>query len=38
MCDDHVRVTSALVDHPTVVLAFGYRFDAPDRSRRYGAV
>jgi hypothetical protein len=30
--DDHVRVTSALVDHPPVVPAFGYRFDAPDRS------
>jgi ribonuclease BN (tRNA processing enzyme) len=32
MRDDHVRVTSALVDHPPVVPAFGYRFDAPDRS------
>ena len=32
MRDDHVRVTSALVDHPPVVSAFGYRFDAPDRS------
>ena len=32
MRDDHVRVTSALVDHPPVVPAFGYRFDAADRS------
>jgi ribonuclease BN (tRNA processing enzyme) len=32
MRDDHLRVTSALVDHPPVVPAFGYRFDAPDRS------
>jgi len=32
MRDDHVRVSSALVDHPPVVPAFGYRFDAPDRS------
>lgn len=32
MRDDHVRVTSALVDHPPVVPAFAYRFDASDRS------
>jgi ribonuclease BN (tRNA processing enzyme) len=32
MRDDHVRVTSALVDHPPVVPAFGCRFDASDRS------
>jgi ribonuclease BN (tRNA processing enzyme) len=32
MRDDHVRVTSALVDHPPVVPAFAYRFDAQDRS------
>ena len=32
MRDDHVKVTSALVDHPPVVPAFAYRFDAPDRS------
>jgi ribonuclease BN (tRNA processing enzyme) len=30
--DEHVRVTAALVDHPPVVPAFGYRFDGPDRS------
>jgi ribonuclease BN (tRNA processing enzyme) len=30
--DDNVRVHAALVDHPPVVPAFGYRFDAPDRS------
>jgi ribonuclease BN (tRNA processing enzyme) len=30
--DDNVRVTAALVDHPPVVPAFGYRFDARDRS------
>jgi ribonuclease BN (tRNA processing enzyme) len=30
--DEHVRVTAALVDHPPVVPAFGYRFDARDRS------
>ena len=29
--DDNVRVTSALVDHPPVVPAFAYRFDARDR-------
>ena len=32
MSDDHVRVTAALVDHPPVVPAFAYRFDARDRS------
>ena len=32
MKDDNVRVTAALVDHPPVVPAFGYRFDAADRS------
>ena len=30
--DEHVKVTSALVRHPPVVPAFGYRFDAVDRS------
>lgn len=32
MSDGHVKVTSALVDHPPVVPAFAYRFDAGDRS------
>ena len=32
MHDDLVRVTAALVDHPPVVPAFAYRFDAADRS------
>ena len=32
MKDDSVRVTAALVDHPPVVPAFAYRFDAADRS------
>ena len=32
MADDNVKVTAALVDHPPVVPAFGYRFDARDRS------
>jgi ribonuclease BN (tRNA processing enzyme) len=32
MRDEHVKVTSTLVDHPPVVPAFGYRFDAADRS------
>jgi ribonuclease BN (tRNA processing enzyme) len=32
MADDNVTVTAALVDHPPVVPAFGYRFDARDRS------
>ena len=32
MSDDNVTVTAALVDHPPVVPAFGYRFDAHDRS------
>jgi ribonuclease BN (tRNA processing enzyme) len=30
--DQHVKVTAALVQHPPVVPAFGYRFDARDRS------
>jgi ribonuclease BN (tRNA processing enzyme) len=32
MRDENVTVTSALVDHPPVVPAFGFRFDAADRS------
>jgi ribonuclease BN (tRNA processing enzyme) len=32
MSDDNVKVTAALVDHPPVIPAFGYRFDARDRS------
>jgi ribonuclease BN (tRNA processing enzyme) len=32
MRDDNVTVTAALVDHPPVVPAFGFRFDAVDRS------
>jgi ribonuclease BN (tRNA processing enzyme) len=32
MSDGHVKVTATLVDHPPVVPAFAYRFDAPDRS------
>ena len=32
MQDDLVRVTAALVKHPPVTPAFGYRFDFPDRS------
>ena len=32
MSDDHVKVTATLVDHPPVVPAFAYRFDAADRS------
>jgi ribonuclease BN (tRNA processing enzyme) len=32
MQDANLRVTAALVDHPPTVPAFGYRFDAPDRS------
>ena len=32
MQDDNVKVTAALVKHPPVVPAFGYRFDARDRS------
>ncbi len=30
--DEHVKVTAAVVRHPPVVPAFGYRFDAADRS------
>lgn len=29
---DGMKVTAALVDHPPVVPAFAYRFDAPDRA------
>ncbi len=32
MEDENLRVTAALVDHPPMVPAFGYRFDAADRS------
>ena len=32
MQDESVKVTAALVHHPPVVPAFGYRFDARDRS------
>jgi ribonuclease BN (tRNA processing enzyme) len=32
MSDEQMRVTAALVDHPPVVPAFAYRFDARDRS------
>jgi ribonuclease BN (tRNA processing enzyme) len=32
MQDENVKVTAALVHHPPVVPAFGYRFDAADRS------
>ena len=32
MQDDQVKVTAVLVNHPPVVPAFGYRFDAHDRS------
>ena len=32
MSDDNVKVTATLVDHPPVVPAFAYRFDARDRS------
>jgi hypothetical protein len=34
MSDGNVKVTAALVDHPLVVPAFAYRFDAVDRSIR----
>jgi ribonuclease BN (tRNA processing enzyme) len=30
--DENVKVTATLVDHPPVVPAFAYRFDAADRS------
>jgi ribonuclease BN (tRNA processing enzyme) len=30
--DGRVRVRAALVDHPPIAIAFGYRFDTPDRS------
>ena len=32
MQDANVKVTAALVDHPSVTPAFAYRFDCPDRS------
>src|ERR1041385_3994201 len=32
MSDDNVKVTASLFDHPPVVPAFAYRFDARDRS------
>jgi ribonuclease BN (tRNA processing enzyme) len=32
MQDENVKVTAALVHHPPVVPAFGFRFDAADRS------
>jgi len=32
MSDGQVKVTAALVDHPPVVPAFAFRFDAADRS------
>jgi ribonuclease BN (tRNA processing enzyme) len=32
MSDENVSVTAALVEHPPVVPAFAYRFDARDRS------
>jgi ribonuclease BN (tRNA processing enzyme) len=32
MSDERMKVTAALVDHPPVVPAFAYRFDARDRS------
>lgn len=32
MEDKNVKVTAALVRHPPVVPAFGYRFDGPDRA------
>lgn len=32
MQDENVRVTSVIVHHPPVTPAFGYRFDASDRS------
>jgi ribonuclease BN (tRNA processing enzyme) len=32
MSDENLKVTAALVDHPPVVPAFGYRFDGHDRS------
>jgi ribonuclease BN (tRNA processing enzyme) len=32
MQDENLKVTATLVDHPPVVPAFAYRFDAPDRS------
>jgi hypothetical protein len=34
MQDENVKVTAALMDHPPVVPAFAYRFDAVDRSKQ----
>jgi ribonuclease BN (tRNA processing enzyme) len=32
MQDEHVKVTSALVEHPPLVPSFAFRFDTADRS------
>ena len=32
MQDERVKVTAALVEHPPLVPAFGFRFDCPDRA------
>jgi ribonuclease BN (tRNA processing enzyme) len=32
LCDENMKVTCALVDHPPVTPAFAYRFDTADRS------
>jgi len=32
MQDERVKVTAALVEHPPLTPAFGFRFDCPDRS------
>ena len=32
MQDERVKVTAALVEHPPMTPAFGFRFDCPDRS------
>ena len=32
LMDENVKITATLVDHPPVVPAFAYRFDASDRS------
>ena len=32
MQDANLKVTAVVVDHPPMAPAFGYRFDAPDRS------
>ena len=36
MQDENVKVSAALVNHPPVIPAFGYRFDARDRSSSRG--